>query len=860
MRLFYKFLHCVAVLLITGGVMAQGVDQAMGNIRKQKWDKSYGQLRKAMTKDSLNTAAAYTMARYFFAPANPAFQIDSAYQYTLHALSDFERTTIKQRERLKRFPLDSVLLVGLRRQIDSAAFVRAKRAHTEQAYVAFLARFTSAQQRDEAARLRDEVGYQDALLQNTDQAFAAYLDRYPASARASEARVRHDRLLFERLTQDQQLASYEKFLKDHPSTPHRREAEWNIFQLRTAGGSVASFEAFLQAYPESAFAGRARNVLFHLLPEDQRAEKFKGDSLQAVINLEHNYLVPFLHAGQFGFMDKDGREVVPAQMDELANDDYRCGNLTDDVLILPTRIVAQNGAVIANEAVRGVEDIGSGFLLLEKADCHKVIHKTGFAVGDTCVDDAKLLNGKLLALKQNNRWSTWTLTGRMLMPYTYDDITALKDVLVLKQHDGYTLTTIDNMVACAAQQQPVTGSIYRDVRPWPGNKIAVTTTEGPGVVDQSLHNYIRPAQQTLTPTYFGATVADASGTRTVNNTGERSPVFRHVLVQEPWTAVHDGSAWRLFAPATQTHQSPAFDSVAFAGPFALGIKKDSLCIYFSSRRHLVLPQPLRAEFVPGQDSSSFLMVEQGDKKSIYNRAGQRLFTTITDKIQYAGEGLFVVHKRDKKGLLGSDGKSVLPMEYDAIGTAKGGVVSLLKATKFGLFDCRTRKLIAPGYSKNLVPYNQTAVVAYKNDAYGFVGWDNKPIGAIEFAEVRYWNDTAAFVKKGGQWMIYEVAGKKPLLDKVTTYKLIQDRPDGKLAIVQQGRQYGVIDSRKGTVIPLTFSDIINVGPASDPLYFTEKHVEEASIFVVIYYSANGKMLRKEVYEQDDYDRIYCSDN
>jgi hypothetical protein len=52
-----------------------------------------------------------------------------------------------------------------------------------------------------------------------------------------------------------------------------------------------------------------------------------------------------------------------------------------------------------------------------------------------------------------------------------------------------------------------------------------------------------------------------------------------------------------------------------------------------------------------------------------------------------------------------------------------------------------------------------------------------------------------------------------------------------------------------------------VGSADEPLYFTEKHVSEASVFVVIYYDKNGKMLRREVYEEaDDYEKIYCQQN
>jgi hypothetical protein len=62
------------------------------------------------------------------------------------------------------------------------------------------------------------------------------------------------------------------------------------------------------------------------------------------------------------------------------------------------------------------------------------------------------------------------------------------------------------------------------------------------------------------------------------------------------------------------------------------------------------------------------------------------------------------------------------------------------------------------------------------------------------------------------------------------------------------------------VIPATFTYILNIGSSEQPLYFTEKHVEEASIFVVIYYDQSGKFRYRQVYEEDDYERILCSDN
>ena len=93
---------CTVVLLtvqVHGQVSSERL--ALNNIEKRKWDKALGQLNKALSKDSLNVAAAYVMGCYFFAPDNPEFQLDSAYRYVQKALRDFELSSAKQRDRLK---------------------------------------------------------------------------------------------------------------------------------------------------------------------------------------------------------------------------------------------------------------------------------------------------------------------------------------------------------------------------------------------------------------------------------------------------------------------------------------------------------------------------------------------------------------------------------------------------------------------------------------------------------------------------------------------------------------------------------------------------------------------------------------
>jgi hypothetical protein len=81
----------------------------------------------------------------------------------------------------------------------------------------------------------------------------------------------------------------------------------------------------------------------------------------------------------------------------------------------------------------------------------------------------------------------------------------------------------------------------------------------------------------------------------------------------------------------------------------------------------------------------------------------------------------------------------------------------------------------------------------------------------------------------------------------------------KIVKVHRENYYGVISNRKGVVIPASFNEIMNMGTVDQPFYFTEKQVEEAGIFVVVYFTKEGKLVRRQAYEEHEYERILCDD-
>lgn len=862
MQLIRRFIPVLIVVIMPYVAKAQFVSErsAINNIGKEKWEKAKSQLIKILQKDSIHAGVEYAWSRYFFSVSNPDFQIDSAYRHIQLALSDYQQTPDKGREKLLKLPLDSMILVLHKQRIDSGAFARARKANTEVAYLDFLKRFETAAQKTEAIALRDEVAFADAAKENTYQVFLTYTEKYPESRFAAEAKARYDRLLFEAKTSDQKLATFESFLAQYPETPYRGEIEQQIFEKLTASGETASFERFIRKYPTSRKAKLAKNILYHLLKEDERAlmPVLATDSIRNVQALDKQYLVPFLKDDKFGFMNERGEELIKASATEIL-DEYLCGNITDELLIADGKIITRSGVTLTKTKANAIESIGYGFLLLESDDCVNVMHVSGFLpVADECLQDIKLLAKNYLLLKKRNLWSVWTLTGRQLIPYEYDDIQLLDEVVAFKKAGKLRLVKIKELAKIADQQSPTFTKEYNDVKLWSDGMIWVKSGSEEAVLTQSLAEWIKPGRQQITQAFFGAVSQTAAGSVLHDRRAGSSQHYYRVKIQQPWVLAQQEGVWHNIDLVAKKNISPAFDSVGFVGPFFVGIKTDTIQIHFFKNATLGLSQLARVQFLPGKDSLFFLMVEEADKKIIYNTKAEKLFSIQAEKLEYNNENYFTVTYKQKKGLLSMNGKVVLQSEYDALGPVTHNVVATLKDKKFGLIDLAVRKEIKPEYDKNIAVYDKNRLIVFKNNMCALTGWDNKPITPFEFEEIKYWNDSSALVKRNFQWMIYNFIERKVIADKIKAYKWVNDSPQEKLMIIQQENKYGVLSNVRGMVIPATFSDIINVGSATQPLYFTEKHVEEASIFIVIYYDKNGVQLRKYVYEGNDYEKIYCS--
>jgi hypothetical protein len=491
------------------------------------------------------------------------------------------------------------------------------------------------------------------------------------------------------------------------------------------------------------------------------------------------------------------------------------------------------------------------------------------------VQDARVLDNKFLSLLIKSQWSIYSLTGRQMLPPEWDEIQIHNHVIVLRKGKTWHLLTRDQLAALAEAKSVSFSAPYSEIKFLPSGKVWIKSKKLEGILDQTLTEIVPLNQHNITPSFFGFMARSADGLTVYDQFGKASSHFEMAMDHEPWLAVRKKREWYLFDPVHQQYQSRPYDSVRFEGPFVLGFLNDSLTVHFTREVTREFTQPIRAHFIPGKDSTSFLVteleekiivnkrrgrVETTTKRTLYNLRGVPLFTVNYDQILYAGQDLFIVTQKEKKGLMDATGRLLLPVTFDAIGSVSNNMVSLLNRMKFGLYHVEKQKLIQPQYDKNLVPYTTERMAAYYEGRYGFIDWDNKVQGDYAFEEIRFWNDTAALVKKNGLWSFYEVEHRREIMSGIKDVNIFSNTPTEKVAIIQRDNYYGVVSSMRGTIIPLAFTDLVNVGSPEEPLFFTEKHVPEASLFVVIYYDKDGKFIRREVYDEaEDYEKIYCGD-
>ena len=835
---------------------------AWNRLKSEKWESSHRFLQKALRKDSANLEANYVLAHWFFAQANPNFQIDSAHHYINKSIRNYDTLTLRDKERVLKFPIDSLILQNLLSEIDSAAFERAKKVNTEVSYTQFIKDFSKASQMENAIELRDEVSFLEALKANTYQSYHAYLSKYPQSHRAKDATDRYEKLLFEDKTKSKRLASFKLFIKEYPESPYAGEAHKQVFEISTASGEPEDFFNYVKEYPSTHYEKFVRDILFHVYMEREEdiPASILNDSLQHVLELNSRFWIPFFKNGQFGFMDQTGAEMLVPQFKDV-HEEYKCGPVVDDILMLTDGYFSRTGKKIATHT-SFIQSIGLGFIAVNEQSCLRLIHKSGREIISDCYEDYRIIDDRFIAARQNGYYTLYTLAGRKLPLAGVTHIAEAGGLILLTKSEKKIVNSISQLAALADGNSFHDELVFDEVVAVDKGLLLVRNSGLEGILDTNLKYIVPLGRHAFTKTPFGL-IERENGRIAVHGLSAEleNKTFDNITYYRNWLVLMDADKNQLIdIPSRQLVESDA-DSVWFDHSLAFVQRKNLRKVYLSPQHSLDLPLDSKIHFITSRDSVQFFFTENKKKRTVFTLdKGDQLFVTEFELVESLGTDYFVVSRGTKKGVLGRNGKPVVPVDMDAVILTDKNYLSLLKDKKFGLYELHARKYFKPVYERNPIPLDKKNLVVYKEGFYGLINFDAKPVTEYEFSEVQAWSDSVIWVKKDFQWKLLNYFTQKVVLDRVRDFRWIKNTEEEKIAHIHRENYYGIVSNRKGVVVPASFTGIINLGTSEQPFYFTEKEVEEAGIFVVVYFDKQGKLVRKQAYEEEEYERILCADH
>lgn len=871
------FLPLFFIIVALSPAKADRAKRALKALDKHKIEKAEKLVVKALEKDTTNLGAHYVFSLLYVTEYYERYNIDSAYTHINQAIALYDslEPEDKRLKKLNKWDVNDSTLQKQKATVEALAFEHVTHTHTIEAYNFFLQYYTTAQQTAEVTRLRNALAFAAARRINTYDAYKNFIDTYPNATELDKASELYEFLLYENKTKSRRLDSYISFLKEYPNTNYTADALENIFELYTIDNKPSSYTKFAQDYPGNNFSAKSINYLYHIIKDQQGIAffekhygRFVSDSLKAIIALDKTALFPIYENGLYGFKNSLGKKVIAPRYTAI-EEDYLCGDIPADYLLVTNQnikqIVSHQGTPLFHHDNNMIAPLNDGLLLIGKMGKYGLWHVSGYIVAETAYDTLYLLNRQYIKYKEKNKWGLMSYTGKRVAAALYDDI-FIEGSFVIFERQGQLAIANDRLLfQMANQESPAIAFDFEDVVLLDSNMILGIDGEEETVINSNLNTVIPKEKQTVYRLQEGWLIKKNGKFRFYSE--DMIPLssagYDEASYKMNWLALKKDNKWALLDQRENTFPTFQYDSLnLISADFVLAKSTDTTFLLFQDKKRQQLNksatvQVLRTSHPTTEAPQEYLLVKNpSNYKILFNSRGEQIIAGQYNDISPIGSAFFITERNGKKGLIDSLGKVLLTQSYDGIGNYAGGYITTLKGQKFGLFNPVNNVEINPQYDITVKVYNDSLFIAAKRNQLGLIDKNNKEILPFQFDTIDIWNDSLAIVKMNDQWHIYNILNKKPVLEGISALKYVING-EAKQAIILKNNQYGLISNEKLVLLSPAYDDILSLRNKENPIYFAEKRVKEAGIFVVVYFNEKGEAIHQQTFSEKDYDNIYC---
>jgi hypothetical protein len=834
--------------------------RAQNLLAKEKYELAYEVLLKATAKDSLAAAEKFVLSTLFMLDSFPGNNIDSAYTYILNGLDDLSRTDGKTLARLARDNFDEKVLSKHKQHIEAVAFEPVKAKDTEEAYITYLRKYPTAIQKDSAIIFRNAVAFLNAAQRHTYQSYQRFFEKYPDANEVPEARERYELLLFEHFTEDGKLVSFVNFLTDYPNTLYRSNCERQIFIITTGSNQSSDYLQFIKNFPDSFYSKKAIDMLYHLAEPGTFTGLYPdlviSDSLKRVISEEREMMILVPNEDKYQYINLDN-EVIIDNLTWVSNS-FKCEPVNDYILAAKDDIRGlydRGGRLILESDMTSAVDAGAGFIIATGAGKDLLVHKSGTLFGQREHNEVHMAF-PYVAYRDNEFWGLVSVTGLPLLAEDYDTIFSLGDNLVLRK-ENKTGIFPNQLFIPALDGGRVKVELTLDlVEPLSEKYILIVKEEQEGLLNYDLEMLVPLAEQTIELIDDGYFI-------------DRSDSIYHSTYSNRWfTEIVANADWSVGKTTEKFHvkylSEPVFEAsdVELIGSHGLlRTRNDTLFLMLSDTTSLVIENDQQVSALPMLSTSaesSHYKIVSNDKKTpdIIDRFGNRIRLPRYINVHDLGEEFLLVQTKKNYSVFNNKGQPVLK-NLDGASALGNGLLSIFADRKFGLYSIKDSVNIPLIYSQHLKKVSDSLFVAKKGDQLGVINKQNKEILPFIYAAINEINDSLVFVTTGYRMAIVNLLTRRTLVDQLSGLEPMFENDEESIFKLLRNAEYGIFGTRNGLILDATFSEVNNIGTELVPVYLAEIYVDEAELYILLYYNRHAGLFKKLVLSVDQYDALQC---
>lgn len=845
------------------------------NLTRKHFIQTRIQLLKRADKLPTDPGARLLEARFYADSANADFQIDTAYALVRRARRELPQADEKQQKELEKMNWTDSSFIRLQRKLERDAFAYFRRLDTESGYQDYRDRFAEAPEKQQAKERQHLLAFEQAADKNTYQAYQNFFEKYPDAEQVKEARARYEILLFQEKTKDNSLSSYEKFLEQYPGTPYRREIEKRIYELFVRDAEPSTYENFIEKYPKNQFVNDAWEWLWWLAPEKagfliRYSQVPDRSGFQARLLRLKACFFPFGKGQQVGFVSHDGIFQVSPQA-WGTSEEVRCqGSQQKSWLPLQAAsgkvgAVALSGEVLLDTLYDEIAELGTATLkACRKESGCRLFRKDGQAVTQAHYQDLQALESGFITFAQHNRWGLLTQNGREVFSAGYDQITDLGANFIQVHKSGRKATVSKAHLLRILRGEPLEQLYFWRDLDWKqshdtfailrrGSKWGVQHLNGKQIVDFVAEEIRETPKGWAVFREARWSLFDFSGKEIFLASADR------ILIDQQGFGVRVDGKWGAISPDYRTTIKPEYDSLQFIRGGGLLWQGRKKFIFFQGEKAIDISAYKNFGIQKGTDGEPFLVVENRyGRKGVLDASGRQRVSLAYDEITISG-AYAVVERYKKRGLVRlSDEKTMLNRQYEGLVAEEGGYFSLLKGRRFGLYHPEKEQYIEAKYDERIEVFDTADLFVARRDKHGLIDKEGKTILPFRYDEIRYWQDSAAWVMDNEQWFLQPWGqDREALAGPFLSVRITEPDARGQRFAFTYGQgKTALWSNKKGQLVGAQYEDIWNLGTAREPLFWAENALPDGS-WQIDYLDKTGKIVFSQKLSEALYERLVC---